>query len=238
VKLSRCRGVIPNAIAIFLGIAVESDLYAEEMKSMSIEGNKDQIQKSVNELWNAVERGDEDLYVLNYGLGGYLPVNCSNKPHTKAPPSATLEQSDEQKSEGAAREPAAPKSARSVETPTTTAKLRLHIAVPAELAARANRAAEKARCPARKVALAALNEIKPSLLERLNSIRYGQIEPERQENVGFSISTTWQIPAKTETHLKSELDPVGIGQVNRLVSHWIRGQFLDHFEKYLKKLGH
>lgn len=87
-KLSRCRGVIPNAIAIFLGIAVESDLYAEEMKSMSIDGNKDQIQKSVSELWNAVERGDEDLYVLNYGLGGYIPVNCSkfevNRPGKKA----------------------------------------------------------------------------------------------------------------------------------------------------------
>ena len=159
-------------------------------------------------------------------------------PNAKAPPSTTLEPSDVQMTEGAAREPAAPKTARSVETPTTTAKLRLHIAVPAELAARANRAAEKARCPARKIALAALNEIKPSLLERLNSIRYGQIELERQENVGFSISTTWQIPAKTENHLKSELDPVGIGQVNRLVSHWIREQFLDHFEKYLKKLGY
>lgn len=136
------------------------------------------------------------------------------------------------------RETAAAEAQRSANTTAKTAKLRLHIAIPAELAARAEKAAGKARCPTKKIALAALNEIKPSLLERLNSLGYGEVEAERQENVGLSISTTWQIPEKTETHLKAELDPLAIGQVNRLVSHWIRGEFLDHFEKYLKKLGH
>lgn len=113
--------------------------------------------------------------------------------------------------------------------------LRVNFTVAADLVARAQKRAAEARCSPKRIALVALNEMKPQLIEGLAKLRHDQIDPERMEKAGVRISTTWAVDAALMARLAEELDPLGIGQVNSLVSYWVRDEFSEYFDHYLTK---
>lgn len=123
--------------------------------------------------------------------------------------------------------------------PETKAELiKLNFTIPAELAQRAESMAVAAKCPARRVATTALGQIKPELFEAFTSVKYADIDTTRQTDVGMRISTSWVVSTEMMAQLTKELDPLGIGQVNSLLSAWVRDRFIRHFNGYLSTAGY
>ena len=123
--------------------------------------------------------------------------------------------------------------------PDTKAELiKLNFTIPAELARRAESMAVAAKCPARRVATTALGQIKPELFEAFTSVKYADIDTTRQTDVGMRISTSWVVSTEMLAQLTKELDPLGIGQVNSLLSAWVRDRFIRHFNGYLSAAGY
>lgn len=120
---------------------------------------------------------------------------------------------------------------------TKSELIKLNFTIPAELAQRAESMAVAARCPARRIAIAALNQMKQELLDAFTSVKHGDIDTTRQSNVGMRISTSWVVSADVMAHLVKELDPLGVGQVNSLLSAWVRDRFTRHFDGYLAASG-
>lgn len=128
---------------------------------------------------------------------------------------------------------------RKTPAPDTKAELiKLNFTIPAELTQRAESMAVAARCPARRVATTALSQIKPELFEAFTSVKYNDIDTTRQNDAGMRISTSWVVSTELMAQLAKELDPMGVGQVNGLLSAWVRDRFVRHFNGYLAAAGY
>lgn len=160
------------------------------------------------------------------GQGGATPVTSPATPPEPAAKSAPKPPSQRQKEPQKAEEAAA-----------KSELIKLNFTIPAKLAQRAETMAVAAKCPARRVASAALNQLKPELLAAFTSVKYSDIDTTRQSDVGMRISTSWVVSAEVMAALLRELDPLAVGQVNSLLSAWVRDRFTQHFDGYLATAG-
>ena len=116
--------------------------------------------------------------------------------------------------------------------------LKIYFGVAPELVARAAPWAERARTTPQRIALAALKEIRPALLAKLQDVRQEEISHARMPRNGLVVNTTWSIDAGLHEQLRLELDPEGFNNLSVMISRWVRDEFARGLDTYLARAGY
>ena len=158
------------------------------------------------------------------------------EPETSAPsqnPPSAADQSA-RKQQAAGRSPV-----KNVEAaPEETAVIRVSFRVADDLVQRASQLAKLAKCPPQRVLLVAFNELRETLLDKVATIQEGDIPDDRHVDATGRVDTSLTIPVATKLLLEQRLDPQGFNGMNRLLSRWARGEFMEFLDDYLTKKGY
>lgn len=117
-------------------------------------------------------------------------------------------------------------------------KVSIYVGVPDDLLIRTKVWATAAKCPPRKIALAALNEMRADLITRLQSVDLLEVQSDGNQKIGERVNTSILLSASLLDELEEKYNPHGFNSIPAMISGWIRSEFNEYFDRYLSKAGY
>jgi len=114
----------------------------------------------------------------------------------------------------------------------------IYVGVPTDLYQRSERWAELAKCPPKRIALKALTDLRPKLVEMLPEIDLAAELDDTNTKISDRINTSLSVSADTMKLLESRFNPHGFNSVPSLVARWVRREFNEYYDEFLRDAGY
>lgn len=133
------------------------------------------------------------------------------------------------------------KPAKSIDSPAgkkDQVNVPIYVGVPTDLHQRSERWAELAKCPPKRIALKALTDLRPKLIEMLPEIDLAAELDDTNTKISDRINTSLSVSAETMKLLESRFNPHGFNSIPSLVARWVRREFNEYYDEFLRDAGY